>query len=587
MADMRYHLPLGGTFIAEGGSDVAGNYVYTPHIWPMLISALFSVALAVYAWRHRTVPGAAAFALHETGLALWALFTGIEMAATWPTKVLYHKLEAASALVALSALFYFALEHASLRRWATRRTALLISLVSGGILILTATNDFHHLLWVRFWFDGYTRVQRGPLGPLLMIWSLLLPTLALLVFVGLLLRSRGIYRRQALILFIGSLLPMLTYFGEPAGINPIEPLDPVIIVQNVSSLLYFLAIFRFGMLEVVPIGRDTAIERMANGVLVLDAQNRIVDLNPAAGEVLALSRETTVGRPAWEALAAYPDLSKLLAQNATASTEITLERSNQPRTFQVQASPLTHPGGFHMGQLLLLQDVTEQRRAQAQALEQQWAQATQHERELLGQELHDGLAQSLAFLNVQAQATQIYLQSGQEEAVQASVVRLAEAARDLQGDTREMIGQLLTVSLPSEGFCTTLRQAVARFEQQNSLPVRLDIVHDADKACDPSVLPADAGVQLLRIVQEALANVRKHAGSPTQIHVELRATDGHLQLTVADNGNGFDPALSGSDGKRFGLQVMRQRAESIGARLAVQSAPGQGTRVQVSVPLGG
>jgi PAS domain S-box-containing protein len=561
------------------------NYVYTPYVWPMLVSALFSAAVAAYAWRHRAVPGTTAFALYNLFLSLWAIFTAIEMAATWPTKTLYHRLEAAAALAALSALLYFALEHASLRKWATHRTALLISLVSGGILILMATNDFHHLLWARFWFDGYTRVQRGPLGPLLMLWSLLLPTLALVVFLRLLLRSRGIYRRQALILFIGSLLPLLTYLGEPAGINPIAPLDPVIIVQNVSSLLYFLAIFRFGMLEVAPIGRDTAFEVMTNGVLVVDSENRIVDLNPAAGEVLGLSREATVGHPAGQALAAYPELSRLLEQEPTASTEITLNGTSQPRIFQAQASPLTHPRGFHLGQLILLQDVTEQRRAQAQLLEQQWAQATLEERELLANELHDGLAQNLAFLNVQAQAAQIHLQAGQNEAVQASVVRLAEAARELQGDTRELIGQLLTVSLPSEGFCTTLRQAVDRFEKQNGLPVRLDIVQDADKACDPSVLPPATGVQLLRIVQEALANVRKHAGSPTQISVDLRAADGQLQLIVADNGNGFDPAVNGPNGERFGLQVMRQRAERIGGQVSVHSAPGQGTRVEVSVPL--
>jgi signal transduction histidine kinase len=415
---------------------------------------------------------------------------------------------------------------------------------------------------------------------------LLLPTLAILVFLRLLLRSGGIYRRQALMLFSGSLLPLLTFFLEPAGINPVAPLDPVILVLNVSSLLYAVAIFRFRMLEVVPIGRDTAIERMASGVLVLDAQNRIADLNPAAGQVLALSRRATVGRPAGQALAAYPDLRQFLELQTVASTEITLQGPSQPRYFQVQASPLTHPGGFHLGRLILLQDVTEQRQAQAQLLEQRWAQATLQERELLAQELHDGLAQNLGFLNLQAQAAQLYLSSGQGQAAQDSLDRLAQVALEVQGDTRELIGDLLTISLPSEGFCSTLRHVVMRFEEQNGLHVSLDIEHDAEVDCDPSVLPPAFGVQLLRIVQEALANVRKHAGGPTQINVRLRAQAGQLQLTVQDNGAGFDPAQTGADGRRFGFQVMRQRAERIGGQLAVHSAPGQGTRVEVCVPLG-
>ena len=239
-----------------------------------------------------------------------------------------------------------------------------------------------------------------------------------------------------------------------------------------------------------------------------------------------------------------------------------------------------------IGHLLLLHDVTEQRRAQAQMSARQWAQAVLQEREQLALELHDGLSQSLAFLNVQAQAAQLYLRGGQGQAAQDSLDRLAQVALEVQGDTRELIGNLLTISLPSEGFCSALRHVVTRFEEQNGLHVSLDIEHDAEAGCDSSVLPPATGVQLLRIVQEALANVRKHAVGPTQISVRLQAQTGQLQLTVEDNGAGFDPAQTGADGKRFGLQVMRQRAERIGGQLAVHSVPGQGTRVEMCVPLG-
>ena len=263
------------------------------------------------------------------------------------------------------ATFYFTLEYTSPGKWATRRNTLLLSLVTLGLMLLIATNDLHHLLWIRLWFDRVVRVERGPLNFLLLAWAILLPTLSVLLFLRLSLRSRGVYRRQALMLFVGAALPLLTFFLEPAGINPLAPLDPVILMWNVSSLLYTLAIFRFHMLEVVPIGRDTAIERMTNGVLILDADDRIVDLNPAAGEVLALSRGATVGRPAGQALAAYPDLSRLLEQK-TAATADHPARDKSAEVLSGAGFPLTHPGGFHMGRLILLQDVTEQHCAQAQ-----------------------------------------------------------------------------------------------------------------------------------------------------------------------------------------------------------------------------
>jgi len=142
-----------------------------------------------------------------------------------------------------------------------------------------------------------------------------------------------------------------------------------------------------------------------------------------------------------------------------------------------------------------------------------------------------------------------------------------------------------TISLPSEGLCSMLRPAVARFEEQNGLHVSLEFDGDVDAVCDPSALSPAAGVHLLRITQEALANVRKNAGSPSQIAVRLRAEAGQLELTIADNGAGFDPALPGAGGKHFGLQVMGQRAERIGGQMAVHSTPDQGTRVEVCVPL--
>ena len=188
--------------------------------------------------------------------------------------------------------------------------------------------------------------------------------------------------------------------------------------------------------------------------------------------------------------------------------------------------------------------------------------------------------------HLQAQAATLYLRSGQGEAAQDSLDRLAKVALEMQGDTRELIGELLTVSLPSEGLCSVVGQAVTRFEKLTGLPVSLEMAEDLEAVCGSGALPPAAGVQLLRILQEALANVRKHAGCPTHIGVRLSAEAGQLQMTIADNGAGFDPAVAGAGGKHFGLQVMAQRAERVGGHVAVHSAPGQGTRVEVSVPLG-
>jgi signal transduction histidine kinase len=370
-----------------------------------------------------------------------------------------------------------------------------------------------------------------------------------------------------------------------AGHGSIRP-DPVILSIVVSTAAYAVALFGFRILDPLAAARRTAIEQMQDGIVVFDTRWRALSLNAATERILGIPAARGRGKTWSQLLPACPDPGRCLETGA-GPVEISLGLGAGARQYALALSRLQDHRGLTTGHLLLLRDVTEQRRAQAKLLEQQWAQATLQERELLAQELHDGLAQNLGFLNLQAQAASLYLRSGQGQAAQDSLDRLARVALGMQGDTRALIDNLLAVSLPSEGLCSVLRRAVAHFEEQTGLPVSLELADDLDAVCSSEALPPAAGVQLLRILQEALANVRKHAGSPRQIDVRLGADDGHLQMAIADNGAGYDPALAGAGDQHFGLQVMRQRAERIGAQLAVHSALGQGTRVEVRVPLDG
>lgn len=377
-------------------------------------------------------------------------------------------------------------------------------------------------------------------------------------------------------MFAGALTGRMLYLLEAARVLPTGlpfSVPPVAL----EYALYAVALFGFRIFDPIPAARRAVIAQMREGVLVLDADGRVAGLNPAAERILCLPEKRATGQPVSELLPTYP--GGPVAGPAGVEIELTLPAAAQAaRQYVLEISPLTDWRGLEVGRLLVLRDVTEQKRAQAQVLQRQWADATLQERELLAQELHDGLAQNLAFLNLQAQAATLYLRSGQVDAAHGSLDRLARVAGDMQGDVRELIGDLLTVSWPSEGLAGVVRQAAARFERQTGLPVRLAVSDDLE-----ALAPA-AAVQLLRILQEALANVRKHAGCPTQIDVRLSADDGQFHMTVADNGTGFDPALAGG-GQHFGLQVMAQRARRIGGELAVRSTPGEGTRVEVRGPL--
>ena len=562
------------------------GYAYTPRIWSSAITTFLLVVLCAYSVRRRRVPGALPFAVACLFGVLWTAGAAMEQAATdVGTKIFWVKFQTLWHLPAGTAVTCFLLEHTWPGRCLTRRNVALVSVPSLLVLLAVSTDDLHHLFWRGFRFDGAVIPLPGPAN-----WATVavIYALALVNFVvlGTLFARSPQHRWPAAIIIVGQIGARVLYTAEATGlVRAAVPLD--VIALAFLFVVYAVALFGFAMFSPIPLARRTVMAQMQDGVLVLDAQGRIASLNPAAEGILGVSIQRARGRALQDLLPAHPELIRDSQSAATSQADLSLGTGPESRAYAREISPLEDRRGQAVGSLLILRDVTDEHRSQAQALQRQWAEATFEERKLLAQELHDGLAQSLGFLNLQAQATRAYLERGQGEAARDSLDRLAQVAVEVQEDTRELIGNLLTVSLPSEGFCTAVRQAVVQFEGQNGLPIDLEIVEGLDAVCSAEALPPTTGVQLLRLLQEALANVRKHAGSPSQVSVALRIEPGLLQLTITDDGAGFDPALANTKDSHFGLRVMRQRAARIGGQLSVQSTPGEGTRVEVSVPLGG
>jgi two-component system nitrate/nitrite sensor histidine kinase NarX len=235
--------------------------------------------------------------------------------------------------------------------------------------------------------------------------------------------------------------------------------------------------------------------------------------------------------------------------------------------------------GFNQRQLDLLQSLASQvtlvvRNSQLMA-ELQF-RSMMAERSRLAREIHDGLAQTLGFLKLQTSQMQNFLHLGDFE-------RLAEAIRishkileEAYLDARQAIDGLRIV--PSlRGLSPWLEQTVVEFQENSGIRVNLVDVHDFDH------LASEVQAQLIRIVQEALSNVRKHAHA-NQAWVECRMDSGDLILEVRDDGTGFSPEDIPAP-SRYGLQGMRERTELIGAEFQVISRPHEGTTVRVRLPL--
>jgi len=198
------------------------------------------------------------------------------------------------------------------------------------------------------------------------------------------------------------------------------------------------------------------------------------------------------------------------------------------------------------------------------------------ERQRLSRDIHDGIAQTLSALRWQAQLLTRRLRAmgiELEEIKQLEV--LTEKARL---DTRESIELLRSYN--GGGFLPNLRGYLTQLGQENKLIFHIETEDNQLR------LGAPAELELMRICQEALSNVKKHAGAG-HVDIKVKSVDNHFEVSIADDGCGFDALAYYQGGMQtmgHGLAVMQERAESIGGKLRVLSLPGKGTEVQVEVP---
>ncbi|MBI2906794.1 MAG: GAF domain-containing protein [Chloroflexi bacterium] len=207
--------------------------------------------------------------------------------------------------------------------------------------------------------------------------------------------------------------------------------------------------------------------------------------------------------------------------------------------------------------------------------------AVLEERERIAREMHDGLGQILGYVNTKTQAVRRLLTLGQKAEAEQALGQLEEASREVYADVREAIVSLRTTTSSNGGLVPALKEYLEWFSRQNAIRTELNLGDIGDGALDATV-----EVQLIRIVQEALSNVRKHARA-SQARVHLSTVNGSVCLTVEDDGQGFEPGhVARGAWPQFGLRTMRERAESVGGAFEVDSAPGQGARVNVRIPKG-
>ena len=356
---------------------------------PLAVAAIVSAGLFVLVLRTRSRRGASSMAALLLGIVLWAGFEAMKLSmATVRYKLLFHNLSALGmALIGIPVLA-FAAEYTNRSRLLTPRNVTLLFVVPAvayGFLWTSMPGwicDCHDLVIAgvstRTLPGGVERLslRYGPMATLFVVYSYGLMAVAIYFLVSehRQKRSAELYRGQIWLFAAGIAVPWVLSIARETGLTPVD-YTPMGFLA--TGLAFAVAFFRFRLLDIVPIARGEAVETMKDGVIIVDDEERIVDLNPTAESVFGLSEDEALGCRMHTIYEAYDEL---IAEEAVDGQQITVDRNGEQRHYDVRISTIYDPNDCLTGRTLLLDDITEQVRRQRRLEQQKRELEAQNER---------------------------------------------------------------------------------------------------------------------------------------------------------------------------------------------------------------
>ncbi len=330
------------------------------------------------------------------------------------------------------------------------------------------------------------------------------------------------------------------------------------------------------------------IESSGHAIITLNTNGDIQSWNAGAEKLFGWRREEVIGRPysavcssanecANEAIAQVIETAQPVHNHESECRR----RNGEPVSLMTTFSPILDSNGTVTGIVSIATDVSERNHLENEQIGRQRAEAILHEREMLARELHDNLSQDLSYVQMQAATIRELLAQNRMAEADTMLSRLADVAQATQNDVREQIRNLYTRPAP-QGFMPALRKYLAEFEELTDIQVEFR----APEPVSSFDLASEVELQFMRIIQEALNNVRKHARA-NKVTVGLTSEPSQLIAAISDDGQGFTqdaPEDTAADGKHFGLRIMQERAQEVGGSVVIQSTPGRGSRITIRMP---
>jgi len=333
---------------------------YTSYTLPLICAALLALGLSIYAWRHRDTNGAGPFAGLMLSMAFWTLCYTLELSlVTLPSKAFWTNLMYIGITGVPAFWLVFTKQYSGEQGFPWKWL-----LIEPMLTILMAwTNPWHGLLHHRRYIETLVNfdillVEHGSFFWIHTAYSYVLLVWGSVLLVRRLIRVPQLYRSQTIAILLGLLSPWGANVMYLFGFNPFPHLDLTPFAFIVMGLVVFWGAFRFQLLTVVPIARDTVIDGMEDGIIVFDSEDRIIDYNPGTLRLMNRPNANLIGQYATDVFSDFPELVARFSHVENAHEEIVIDNDPIPLVYELRISSLYDKLGRLRCRVLLIHDIT-------------------------------------------------------------------------------------------------------------------------------------------------------------------------------------------------------------------------------------
>lgn len=570
------------------------NWHYTPYTLLLFLIASVLIMLVLYArqWRHNSETSY--FTLLALAGSWWAVTYGLELAATdFSMKLFWARWQYLGIAGTPLAWLLLVLRYTNRETWLTRRAILWLSAIPILTVLVAFSNDWHHWLWRSNSLTADGQFMVNNYGPWFWLYTLVAYSYVVL---GSIFLFRAIWRAlvkmfqlQAAILFAGILIPWVGNFLYIFNLNPIPHLDLTPFAFAVSNIFLFVGLYRFRLLDIIPVARSTVINSMEDGMIVLDRRRRILDVNQTAQVILNADTTNLVGQPLPVSISQQLPLLLPDTPPGPFVSELSLTQSGAIRDYEARFSLVLDRGQKHRGYLLLLHDITERKRLQ------------RLQADLTSTMVHD-LRTPLSAISTTLGWLDRLLADQLEEADR----EILQVARHSSDQMLLLVTSILDISHIESGqmpinyrhfalkpVADAVLKRYAVIAREKNLTLTNEIT---------AIPPVYADQDLIdRVLQNLIGNAIKFTPPGGHIGIAVRsfvADRSSLTVAVYDDGPGISPELkhtvfqkfqtgnTSGQGSGLGLAFCKLAIEAHGQRIWIESKPHQGATILFTLALG-